>query len=1461
MKKIVCLAATIAMSAITYAQTWVDITEEYVKNPSFENNSNEGWQIQSNANSTNTDYEGQEFWNGTWNIWQDITVPVPGKYRVCVQAFYRPGDNSSRAVDNYKNGTEVITCYLYANKDQVLLKSVYSETSQWNVGWGCWSPSGGGWGQGEYYPNDMSSASAFFNDYGAYYNELETNVDDNCQLTIGIRNSQNRNSNWTMMDNWQLFWYGTIVEPKSIAFPESKVTMKQGEELQLTTSFNPADATFKRIIYTSSNENAATVNENGLVTARKPGITTITATSAHNENITARCIITVEANEVSAKSVIFNEIQQSNLDMFLDPSFNFGGWVELYNSTDNPISLDGLYITDDPNNLQKMALHSDLHGIVPAHGFCTLWFDHLSRWAPRMMNFKLDCDGGNLYLSDENGTILSQLAYPPAITRTSYARTIDGGNIWNYTDQPTPTASNATSSFASTRLEMPSINAEGGFFTSSFTASVVIPSGATLRYTTDGSTPTLTNGKTSDNGRFDISETTILRLRFFKQGQLASPVLTRSFIYKDRDYTLPVISLVSDNKNLYGNDYGIFVRGNGNGRPGNGQSSKCNWNMDWDREANIEYFNETGRAVFSQEVGVEAAGGWSRAWEPHSFNIKAGKAYEGLNHMDFQFFENKPFLRHKGLKVRNGGNDTDCRIKDPAIQEVVRTSGLYIETQSYKPVHIFHNGKYIGVENLREPNNKDYAYANYGIDTDNLDQWKMSPDSGYVQQTGTRDVWEQWYTLAQSASDALAYEQIKQLVDIEEYSNYMAVELYLAGNDWPKNNIKAFRERSEGKSNSRFRFVLFDTDHAFSQTNPFTWFQSTQWYNFDKLYGVSDLYPSGRIYGEIEFTTIFLNMLQNEEFKKQFADQFCIVAGSVFEQSRSAQVINQMVAHVNPAMSLEGRSATSSANSVRNYFTNSRQSSLISSMRNFLDLGSSTYVSLSTNIDEATLRVNDLQVPTNKFQGTLFLPITLQASAPVGYKFLGWRTAEGGDRTVIFEKGSEWQYYDQGSLDDTEWKATSYNATDWDSGKAPLGYFTSDANNSRGYHTFLDYGGNSNNKYPTYYFRKQVNLTSTPKTSDTMTLDWVADDGFVVYVNGKEAGRFLMDNAPEQPTFNDYADTYADANPESGTMQLRASFFKKGNNVIAVEVHNNAANSTDIYWDAALYKTTQTTGDFISTEEKIELNVTGGTHLEATYEPLSSSELAISDAHPVKINEVSAANDIYVSDLFKKSDWIELYNTTDQNIDVEGMYLSDHLEEPEKWQIAAGNKNVNTIIPAHGHLVIWADKTVGNNQLHADFKLNNEDSCLVLLTAADKSWADTLVYCHHDGYHTVGLFPDGSSDLYVMERPTIGQTNVLTTMAIAWQEPVINKPEGPIDDYIRATKDNDLMAIHYDGKAITLHASATARLDIYTPSGQLVYTARIQPETAYALSSLPHGIYIAKATIGDDETTLKFTIQ
>ena len=156
---------------------------------------------------------------------------------------------------------------------------------------------------------------------------------------------------------------------------------------------------------------------------------------------------------------------------------------------------------------------------------------------------------------------------------------------------------------------------------------------------------------------------------------------------------------------------------------------------------------------------------------------------------------------------------------------------------------------------------------------------------------------------------------------------------------------------------------------------------------------------------------------------------------------------------------------------------------------------------------------------------------------------------------------------------------------------------------------------------------------------------------------------------------------------------------------------------------------------------------------------------------PVRINEVSADNSIYVNEYFKRNDWVELYNTTDDDIDVEGMYLSDNPEKPKKYQITAasptgGGSEGATIIPAHGYLIIWCDKLEPQSQLHASFKLAAEGGD-VLLTAADESWTDRLTYTLMRDDETVGRYPDGNGDVITMNVPTIGKPNIAGSYAVS----------------------------------------------------------------------------------------------
>ena len=152
----------------------------------------------------------------------------------------------------------------------------------------------------------------------------------------------------------------------------------------------------------------------------------------------------------AVSDLIINEIQVANIDGFIDPSFNYGGWIELYNPTDATISLSGLYISEDSLNLKMFRLPSGI-GTISAHSFKNLWFDHYdtgnkySSQANRQVNFKLNYEGGTIYISDTRGELLTSQDFPPAIQRCSYARTTDGGDEWRWCSTPTPAASNAGS--------------------------------------------------------------------------------------------------------------------------------------------------------------------------------------------------------------------------------------------------------------------------------------------------------------------------------------------------------------------------------------------------------------------------------------------------------------------------------------------------------------------------------------------------------------------------------------------------------------------------------------------------------------------------------------------------------------------------------------------------------------------------------------------------------------------------------------------------------------------------------------------------------------------------------------------------------------------------------------------------------------------------------------------------------
>ena len=1063
--------------------------------------------------------------------------------------------------------------------------------------------------------------------------------------------------------------------------------------------------------------------------------------------------------------VVINELMASNAGSVMSPATNFDSWVEFYNPSDQNVNLAGMYLCDDAEHTWQMP---SIIGTIPAKGYKVVWLgsnDIKSNQAP----FKLDCDGGVITLKDKNGTVVDNLQYPSSMSRTAYARTTDGGDAWGWTSTPTPEASNATAIFASERLEAPVVDKGSTIFKNSLNVKVTIPEGARLMYTTDGSMPTAPKGnaeevspwtdfivngdsegadavslisrdadgssdearivdgagyngsrgikihstanatndwsaqlfvytpdhvwqsgekyrfrmmvradkaarittqthgaphdyingsimdgsynvttqwqeisyegtitdqqtgsnydwwsgqstagrmqsivfnlnvdkkdnnyyfdnvswelytddetaieasKESKDGQFTFNNTTNLTLRLFKNGYLPSVPVTRSYIKTSNNYTLPVISIVGDKKYFTDPKIGFDCDGDGtNGKTGNGQSSPKNYNQDWDRPVNFSFISTDGEMLFNQDVNISASGGYTRSQQYRSFKLKSNKVFDGMNQFDYAFFPQKPYIRSKTLLIRNGGNDIwrhNARFIDPALETIIQRSGIDLDVQSYVPVIEYVNGQLRGVFNMREPNNDKFAYANFGYDDEELDAFE-----NLTMKNGDDVAIKHIFELGKQASDNSAYEELQTLLDIDEFTNYMAATFFLYNDDWPDNNMKAYRSRNDG----RYRFISFDLDYAFkgcwndSDNNPFT--------NFAKFKNGS----APRTSYNKDIVNLFLNLLNNADYRQKFITTFCLMGGSVFEPSIATDIVNELLEKVKPMCQLmkqqginDGHDPDRAATTIKNSLSE-RASTMADYMKQFSAFGLSSAtkrsVELTTNINGATLTVNGINVPYAYFKGYLFGTFDLEAKAPAGYRFTGWK--------------------------------------------------------------------------------------------------------------------------------------------KSGTQY--------------------------------------------STDAAISVTGSDAIKLQACFTALTDAEKTAQGLTPVRINEVSAANGIHVNEYFKRNDWVELYNTTDEPIDVAGMYLSDNEKKPLKYQISKGDSQTSTTIPAHGYLIVWCDKLESKDQLHASFKLD-ADGGSVLLTAADESWSDRLIYTEHHEDQTVGRYPDGGNDIFVINVPTIAQSNISTSYLV-----------------------------------------------------------------------------------------------
>ncbi|MFN3939684.1 MAG: CotH kinase family protein, partial [Chitinophagales bacterium] len=270
--------------------------------------------------------------------------------------------------------------------------------------------------------------------------------------------------------------------------------------------------------------------------------------------------------------------------------------------------------------------------------------------------------------------------------------------------------------------------------------------------------------------------------------------------------------------------------------------------------------------MFAKHMMLEIHGGWSRAEDKKSFRIDFKNALDG--DVEYPLFPDKPEVtQFNNFNLRSGGQHVwTSIIQDAFLARNMRTT--YIDYEAYTPCHVFINGNYWGIYEIREKADEHFVESNYGVDADDIDLM-----NGWTTLAGTDTGFVNLYNwlMSHDPGGDTFYDYFAERVDVQNYVDYYIGEIYYQNIDfggayWGQNNIKFYRDRNGGK----WRHIMYDLDGAMG------WFGGSVYDNFIDLIR-NPAAPSMN-------SQIFDRMLDNEAFRIYFINRFADLINTVFQQ-------------------------------------------------------------------------------------------------------------------------------------------------------------------------------------------------------------------------------------------------------------------------------------------------------------------------------------------------------------------------------------------------------------------------------------------------------------------------------------------------------------------------------------------------------------------------------------------------
>ena len=144
-------------------------------------------------------------------------------------------------------------------------------------------------------------------------------------------------------------------------------------------------------------------------------------------------------------------------------------------------------------------------------------------------------------------------------------------------------------------------------------------------------------------------------------------------------------------------------------------------------------------------------------------------------------------------------------------------------------------------------------------------------------------------------------------------------------------------------------------------------------------------------------------------------------------------------------------------------------------------------------------------------------------------------------------------------------------------------------------------------------------------------------------------------------------------------------------------------------------------------------------------------------ADHIKINELLAINSTINQDEFGEfDDWVEIFNSSSELMDLSNCFLSDDTTNLTKWRFP----DSASIIPPEGYLLIWCDDNTEQGSLHANFKLSSSGETIILSTNDGFTIIDRITFDQQSSDLSYGRESDGYAE-WAISTPTPNASNGL----------------------------------------------------------------------------------------------------